>query len=378
MLPREKALQSLPANSDFLTAVRGFLSREDTSPLGKLLWKVGEGQDLLLDEAQNAVQAIVSDEATDPLRAAFLAALQAKGETEDEIAAFAMTMRNLASPLGIEPSDRLSDTCGTGADGASTFNVSTGIVFILAACGLKIAKHGNRAITSKCGSADLLEALGAKIDLEPSQVRTCLEQTGVGFLFAPKFHTATRKVMTARKELASAGWKTVFNILGPLTNPARPGCQLLGVFKPELVRKMAGVLARMGTRRAVVVWGEVGGGKGIDEVSIVGATRCAELNESHEISDFSVEPHALGLNSATLDQIKGGTPQENKDRLLQVLGSGDPRPIKNFLTINAAAGLYASGKVKSLPDGAKLAMSKIEDGSALKKVHEFVEATHAA
>lgn len=376
-LPRETVLDSIPASSEFLGRMRSFLVARDPTLLGGWLEKVAEGLSLDFSSARNAVNELMDEGTPDELRAAFLAVLRAKGESEEEIAAFATLMRERAAPLGLDGVD-LIDTCGTGADGSSSFNVSTGIIFILAACGLKVAKHGNRAITSRSGSADLLEALGARIELEPASVAASIRKCGIGFLFAPKFHTVTQRVMTARKELAAAGWKTVFNILGPLTNPARPSAQLLGVYEAGLLGRMADVLARLGTRRSLVVWGETGNGRGMDEVSLSGPTRAIRTRADGKRVEETILPEVLGLSLVPPDRLRGGSPAENAETLRTVLKTGKPDVLRSFLLINAGAALYTSGMVADIREGIERGSEVLADGTASRKVQEFVEVTHDA
>ncbi|MBI2890420.1 MAG: anthranilate phosphoribosyltransferase [Nitrospirae bacterium] len=376
--PGARAADAISSAEPVLAQARALLASPPPGELGNLIGEVGRGRDLPFQRAEAAVRALTAEETADSERAAFLAALREKGETEEEIAAFAAVMRDLAHPLAVDRGTPLVDTCGTGGDGASTFNASTACIFVVAACGLRVAKHGNRAITSKCGSADLLEALGAKIELEPAQVSRCLAEAGIGFLFAPKFHTATRRVQAARKALAAKGLKTVFNLLGPLTNPARPTHQLLGVFDRKLTDTLARVLTRLGTSRAAVVWGDTGDGKGLDEVSITGPTYGTETRSGAPLRPIEWSPASFGFSTVSADQVRGGTPAENRDRLLEVLRTGRPDGLRSFVAANAAAALYVAGAAPTPGEAARLALERIRDGSALKKLEQFVEATRHA
>ena len=257
------------------------------------------GHSLTMDEASTVMNEIMEGTATPAQFGAFVTALRLKGETVEEIAGLARTMR--AKALQVSISEPAVDTCGTGGDGQGTFNISTTAAFVVAACGLKVAKHGNRAMSSQCGSADVLEALGVKIDLNPAQVQKCLETVGIGFMLAPVFHPAMKFAAAPRKEV---GIRTVFNILGPLTNPAGAGAQLLGVPEKGLTEKMATVLKMLGCRHALVVYGE----DGLDEITITGKTFVSELKKG-SIKNYEVTPEDLGLSRAKPDSLKGGTCQ---------------------------------------------------------------------
>ena len=273
------------------------------------------GHSLTMDEASTVMNEIMEGSATPAQFGAFVTALRLKGETVEEIAGFARTMRSKA--LRVSISEPVVDTCGTGGDGKGTFNISTTAAFVVAACGLKVAKHGNRAMSSQCGSADVLEVLGVKIDLNPEQVQKCLEKVGIGFMLAPVFHPAMKYAAAPRKEV---GIRTVFNILGPLTNPAGAGAQVLGVPEKSLTVKMATVLKMLDCQHALVVHGE----DGLDEITITGKTFVSELKKG-SIKNYEVTPEEFGLPRAKPDSLKGGTAKDNAELLRSIL-SGKKGP----------------------------------------------------
>jgi anthranilate phosphoribosyltransferase len=283
-----------------------------------------------------------------------LAAMAARGETEDEVVGFARTMRARAVPL---VSRGAVDTCGTGGDGASSFNISTVASFVVAACGTPVAKHGNRSASGICGSADVLEALGVRIDAPTATVQAALDTVGWTFLFAPRFHAATRHATAPRKEM---GVRTAFNLLGPLTNPAQPEAQVVGVAKPELVPFVARCLQRLGTKRAWVVHGS-----GLDELTL-GPTIVAEV-DGETLRTFTIAPEDAGLRAAPLEALRGGDPQANAAIAREVLG-GASGPRRDVVLLNAAAALLVAGKVRSLGEGVRLAAAAIDDGRALALV----------
>jgi anthranilate phosphoribosyltransferase len=325
--------------------------------IGKLV----DGSSLSEEEAAAVMNEIMSGEATPAQFGAFVTALRLKGETVDEIAGMARVMREKA--LHVSVAGPLLDTCGTGGDHQGTFNVSTAAAFVCAGAGLRVAKHGNRAMTSACGSADVLEALGARIDLTPEQVAECLERAGMGFMFAPAFHPAMKFAAGPRREI---GVRTVFNILGPLTNPAGASAQVLGVAEPSLADKMAQVLGRLGCGHALVVHGE----DGFDEVSISGATQVCELTGG-DVRRYKVEPLEMGLTPASAEDVRGGSPEENAAALRRVL-SGEKGARRDFTLMNAAAGLVAGGKTATMAEGVALAAESIDSGAAREALERFV------
>jgi anthranilate phosphoribosyltransferase len=334
------------------------------------------GRDLANDEITAAVQALLDDTVADDAKAAFLTALAQKGETAEEIAGFARELRARAVDPGIDPAkfgDVVLDVVGTGADMAHTFNVSTCVIFIAAAAGIAVAKHGNRAITSNCGSADVLAALGANIELPPDAARRCLETTGLTFFFAPLYHPAFKKIAPVRKKLAERKQRTVFNILGPLVNPCRPTHQLIGVFEPGLVSRYAEVLRFLGVRHALVVHGD-----GLDEFTTLGPNHIAELwGNRIEVTEkrFSYQPSDLRLSAPDLKALAGDDPATNARIIRQILGNKDRGPKRDLVLLNAAAALVVAEKVASYDDGWTLAAELIDSGAALAKLDAFVAAT---
>ena len=323
------------------------------------------GKSLTMDEASTVMNEIMEGTATPAQFGAFVTALRCKGETVEEIAGLARTMR--AKSLRVSISEPVVDTCGTGGDGKGTFNISTTTAFVVAACGLKVAKHGNRAMSSQCGSADVLEALGVKIDLNPEQVQKCLETVGIGFMLALVFHPAMKYASAPRKEV---GIRTVFNILGPLTNPAGAGAQVLGVPEKSLTEKMATVLKMLGCQHALVVHGE----DGLDEITITGKTFISELKKG-SIKNYEVTPEDFGLSRASPDSLKGGMAQDNANLLRSIL-SGKKGAQRDIVLMNAAAVLMAGDKVATFREGIALAGAAIDNGKALQKVEELVTFSH--
>ena len=341
------------------------------------LRKIGEGEDLTRAEADGAMEQILSGHATDSQIAELLGALRIKGETVDELVGFATAMRRYATR--IFPSDYarrgepLVDTCGTGGDAKGTFNVSTAAAFVVAGAGVRVAKHGNRSISSKCGSADVLEALGVRIDLEPEQVARCIDEMGIGFLFAPAMHAATRHTMPARREL---GGRTVFNLLGPLTNPAGASAQVAGVYRADYTELMARALGELGVERAFVVHGA----EGLDEISIGGETCVAELRYG-AVRSYTVVPEDFGLRRAPLESILGGDANQNAQIIRKVLGRSslghEHGPHRDIVRANAAAALVASGRATDWLDGVRLATESIDSGAASKRLEALVAFSQA-
>ncbi len=328
--------------------------------------KLVERTDLSQKEAEGVMGEIMRGEATPIQISGFLIGLRMKGETVEEIAGCAMTMR--ASALRLAPkSPRLVDTCGTGGDGAGTFNVSTLVALVAAGAGLKVAKHGNRSVSSHCGSADLLETLGVKIDLEPEQVARCIDEVGIGFLFAQKFHPAMKYAAGPRKEL---GVRTIFNILGPLTNPAFAKVQLLGVFSEKLTEPIAGVLDLLGSESALVVHGA----GGMDELTTTGPNRITQLNKG-QIRSYSLDAVTLGIPRARIEDLKGGSPQECAAIAAEVL-AGKKGPKRDIVLLNAAAVFMAEGRAGDFKQGLALAADSIDSGKAKKKLEELVRVSN--
>ena len=324
--------------------------------------KVLRRADLTADEASAALYEIVTGDVPATVIAAFLVALRQKGETAEEVAGFARTMRDNA--VAVRPkSTGLVDTCGTGGDGTGTANISTTAAFVVAGAGLPVAKHGNRALSSKAGSADVLEVLGVRLDLDAAQVARCIDEAGIGFMFAPAFHPAMAKVMPVRREL---GIRTVFNILGPLTNPAHPSFQLVGVGHPDLAELVAGALASLGVERALVV----AGAGGPDELT------CAGPNVVLTVQDGKVERSTVSavdaeLDENTLEAIRGGSPNENAETLRAVL-EGKPGAVADCVLFNAGAALVAAGRAGSIGEGVTQARDVIAVGEALAALDRLV------
>ena len=334
--------------------------------MNEYIKKVIEGQNLSIDEATAAMDTIMSGEATPAQIGSYLTALRMKGENIEEITGCAKSMRNKCVQL-IGKGD-LMDIVGTGGDCTNTFNVSTVSSFVVAAAGIKVAKHGNRSVSSKCGSADVLEALGVKLDLTKEQNEQVLEKTGMCFMFAPIYHSAMKYVATPRKEL---GVRTIFNILGPLANPAYASLQVMGVYSDELVEPMAKVLSNLGIKRAIVVHGA----DGVDEVSICGTTNVCEVKDGKRIS-YTINPIKLGFDLADPEEIKGGLADENKEITLSIL-KGEKSAKRDMVLINSAVALYIAKQDKSLSECIQMAAKLIDTGKAFAKMKEFVKATQA-
>ena len=324
------------------------------------------GNSLTMEQAEQVMEEIMRGEATPAQFGAFVTALRLKGETVDEIVGLAKTMRARAIPVITD--EPVVDTCGTGGDGAGTFNISTAAAFVAAGAGLKVAKHGNRAMSSQCGSADILEALGVKIDLNAQQVKRCLVEVGIGFMFAPVFHPAMKYAAAPRREI---GIRTVFNILGPLTNPAGARAQVIGVADGTLLKKMALALKGLGCYHALIVHGE----DGLDEITISGKTRVCELKDGG-IKSYSISPEDFGLSRAGLNDLRGGTVNENA-ALLRNIMAGAPGPQRDVVLMNAAAVLLAGDRVVNLKQGFDLAKEVMDSGRALTKLERLIEFSHS-
>jgi len=320
------------------------------------------GNSLTVDEAASVMEEIMQGKVTPAQFGAFVTALRLKGETVDEIVGLARTMRAKAVPVTI--AEPLVDTCGTGGDGSHTFNISTAAAFVAAGAGLKVAKHGNRAMSSQCGSADVLEALGVKIDLNAEKVQRCLQEVGIGFMFAPSFHPAMKFAVGPRREI---GIRTVFNIIGPLTNPAGAKAQVLGVADGSLVEKLAPVLQSLGCNHALVVHGE----DGLDEITVTGKTQICELKDGR-IKSYFISPEDFGLSRASLSSLRGGTADENAALLRSIL-AGAPGPRRDVVLMNTAAALVAGDRMETLRQGAALAEEVIDGGHALAKLEQLIE-----
>ena len=323
-----------------------------------------EGQSLTGDEAAAVMGEIMTGEVTPAQFGAFVTALRLKGETVEEISGLARIMREKAVPVKVDYP--VIDIVGTGGDGRNTFNISTTTLFIVAGAGLKVAKHGNRAASSQCGAADVLEALGVKLELTAEQVERCINEVGVGFMFAPSFHPAMKYAGPSRREI---GIRTVFNILGPLTNPAGARNYLLGVGDASLTEKMASVLASLGCDHALVVHAE----DGVDEICLTGKTQVYEV-KGNDINFYTVSPVDFGLPEVALESLKGGTADKNAVTLKNIL-SGTPGPQRDVVLANAAAALLAGDKVSSLKDGVKLAGESVDSGRAMAALEQLIKLT---
>jgi len=329
----------------------------------ELLNKVVIGENLKEKEACWVMNEIMQGKVTAAQIASFLTALRIKGETAEEITGCAIAMRENA--ISIKDTFPLTvDTCGTGGDCKGTFNISTVTAFVVAGAGIRVAKHGNRGVSSRSGSADVLEALGINIDLNPDQVEKCLEEVGIAFLFAPVFHPAMRYALEPRREI---GFRTIFNLLGPLTNPAKVKYQVLGVYSSELTEVMARALHGLGVRNAMVVHGE----DGMDEISINSSTKISRLKNA-EIETFYLEPEELGLSRYRLEDIKGGDPLFNANIALNIL-NGDKGPHREIVLMNTAAALVVCGVVNGMRKGMKVATQVIDSKAALKKLEDLRE-----
>lgn len=334
--------------------------------LKEYIQKVVDGLSLTESEAAHAMEIIMSGQATPAQIGAFLTALRLKSETVEEITGFARTMRRFAVPL--KGREEAVDTCGTGGDGRHTFNISTAAAFVVAGAGVPVAKHGNRSVSSRAGSADVLEALGVRIDLPPAGVEACLQEVGIGFLFAPTFHQAMKHAIGPRREI---GIRTVFNLLGPLTNPAGAHYQLVGVYAPYLTEMLAAVLSRLGCRRAFVVHGS----DGLDEVTITGPTRVTKVeNGTWETFEFS--PQEVGIKPVPLAELIGGTAEDNA-QIIRVVLKGRPGPARDVVLLNAAFALLAAGQVDSIQEGLELAAESIDSGAAAMKLEALVNFTQS-
>jgi anthranilate phosphoribosyltransferase len=340
------------------------MSGQDRS-LKVLLAHVAQGRGLSESEAEAAFDIIMSGKATASQIGAFLMALRVRGETVEEITAAARIMR--AKALALDAPPGAIDTCGTGGDASGSFNISTASALVVAGCGVPVAKHGNRALSSKSGSADVLSALGVNIDADLGIVRQCLWEIGIGFLMAPRHHSATRHVAPTRVEL---GTRTIFNLLGPLSSPAGARRQLVGVFAPEWVRPMAEVLGRLGAERAWVVHGD-----GLDELTTAGTTTVAAF-EAGKVETFEIAPEDIRLKRARLEDLQGGEPQHNALLMRDLLGGGGGA-LRDIVLLNSGAALVVAGRAASLADGVELAARSLDTGAARRVLEQLVARTNA-
>lgn len=340
--------------------------------LKEAIRKVVNRSNLSEEEMEAAMEVIMSGQATPAQIGAFITALRLKGETVEEITGAARVMRQKATRIRVDAPavnidrdeinqdlETVVDTCGTGGDGTNTFNVSTTTAFVVAGCGLRVAKHGNRSVSSLCGSADVMERLGVNLDVPPSVVEKCINEVGIGFLYAPALHGAMKHAIGPRREI---GIRSIFNILGPLTNPAGANVQVLGVYEKELTPVLAEVLNKLGSRSAFVVYGE----GSLDEISITGKTQVSEL-KSGQVSTYAIEPEDFGLPRASLEDIRGGDADKNAQIVLGVLG-GEKGARRDMVLLNAAAALVAAERAADFPEGITQAGEAIDSGRALEKL----------
>jgi anthranilate phosphoribosyltransferase len=337
--------------------------------MNTLIKKIEAGTDLSRQEAELAMEEILSGRSDEEIILALLASLRIKGESVGELVGFARAMRRHVTPVfadGSRPDELLVDTCGTGGDSSGTFNISTAAAFVAAGAGVHVAKHGNRAISSKCGSADVLEALDVSLDVPPERVGASIREIGIGFLYAPALHTAMRHAMSARRRLG----RTAFNLLGPLTNPAGARAQIAGVFSDKVVEKVALVFSELDVERAFVVHGA----GGLDEISLAGETSIGDVHRD-VVRIYRVTPEDFGLERAPLEAIAGGDAAHNAGVIRAVL-SGEPGPRRDIVVVNAAAAIVASGRAADFLEGAQLAAASIDSGEASKKLDALIAFTH--
>lgn len=327
--------------------------------------KLVDGQDLTFEEAKSAMTVIMDGKATEAQIASFITAMRMKRETVEELAACATVLRDKCERLSV--SGDVLDIVGTGGDGSNTFNISTASSFVVAACGVKVAKHGNRSVSSQCGSADVLEALGVKLDVTPEASKDILERTNMCFMFAPLYHKSMKHAAKPRKELAI---RSLFNLLGPLANPAYASHQLLGVYDEALITPMAEVLKAIGIKRALVVCG-----KGVDEVSLMGETKVCEVNEG-TINYFTIHPEAFGLKTCRLEDLQGKDAKFNAEVIRGILSGEVIGPKKDVIVLNGGVALYVALKDRRLEACMAMAQDAIESGRANKKLEDFVAATN--
>jgi anthranilate phosphoribosyltransferase len=345
----------------------------------RFIAKVVSGDDLTRGEMEMAMEEVMSGKATPAQIGSFITALRIKGETVDEIVGAAAVMRAKARKIDINnhvvnidrdeiniEDETILDTCGTGGDGTNTFNVSTATAFVAAGAGVKVAKHGNRAVSSQCGSADVLGNLGVKLDINHSNVEICIQEVGIGFLYAPLYHGAMKYAAGPRQEI---GLRTIFNLLGPLTNPAGATAQILGVYAPDLTEKMANVLGRLGSREAFVVCGE----GTFDEISICGPTRVSHLKDGN-VNTFQMTPEDYGFKRATPEAIRGGSARENA-RIIRELLDGEKGPKRDIVLLNAGAAFVAAGLDNDFKEGIDRAADSLDSGQAREKLNSLVNFT---
>ena len=346
----------------------------------KAIARIVEHQHLSEGEMIEVMNQVMSGECTPAQIGSFITALRMKGETIEEISGAARVMRERATPIRVGRNvvdidrddinldqETILDVVGTGGDGTNTFNVSTTVSFVVSACGVKVAKHGNRSVSSACGSADVLEKLGVNLDITPEQVETCINTIGIGFLFAPALHGAMKHAIGPRREI---GIRTIFNILGPLTNPAKADCQVMGVYREDLVEKLGGVLHRLGCRRGFVVHGR----DGMDEITLTAETAAAEVTPQG-VRLFTIRPEQFGLSRCSMQDLKGGDASVNAD-IVRALLQGDTGPRRDIVLLNAAYALMAAGACSDAAEGIGIAARAIDSGAANKQLQQLVSLTN--
>jgi len=331
------------------------------------LARIIEHREILHDEMLSLMRQIMRGELSSTLISAIITGLRVKKETIGEIAAAAQVMREFATPVDVPDDRHLVDTCGTGGDSSHTFNISTTAAFVAAAAGARVAKHGGRSVSSKSGSADVLEALGVNLNQTPLEIAENIRETGLGFMFAPNFHSAMRHAAPVRRDL---GVRTLFNILGPLTNPAGAKNQLLGVFQPELVGMLTRVLQRLGSQHVMVVHGSATQG-GLDEITIAGLTQVSELRHG-EVIEYTIAPEDFGMRITAIETIQARDSAQSREMLMAVLDN-QPGPALDIVALNAGAAVYVAGVAESLEEGVQKAQAAIESGAARAKLRQFVE-----
>ncbi|MEW6332963.1 MAG: anthranilate phosphoribosyltransferase [Thermodesulfobacteriota bacterium] len=330
--------------------------------------KAVRGENLREGEMTAIMTEVMEGAATPAQMASFMTALRMKGETVEEVTGAARVMRHMATRIDAR-APVVVDTCGTGGDGSNTFNVSTTTAFVVAAAGLTVAKHGNRSVSSGCGSADLLEALGVKIDADPEIIEECLQEVGIGFLFAPRLHGAMKYAIGPRREI---GIRTIFNMLGPLTNPAGATSQLIGVYDPKLTEMFAGVLKNLGTKRAFIVHGA----DGLDEATVTGETRVSELKEGL-ITTYNIDPQELFGETYPAHDLRGGDAETNARITTEILSGERHGACRQIVVLNAALAIVAGGKAPTIREGAEAAADSIDSGAALKKLQALIERSNS-
>ena len=330
----------------------------------EILGKLAAGENLTVDEAEQAQEEILTGQATPAQIACFLTALRMKGETLDEITGLASVLRDKAMTIAPDVPNHV-DLVGTGGDCTYSFNISTTSAFVVAAAGLPVAKHGNRSISSRSGAGDVLEALGVNISADPEVVKKCVEEAGIGFMFAPHFNPAMKYVGPVRKEL---GFRTVFNILGPMSNPSRAKGMVIGVYDAKLTKVIAGAMMNLGVERAYVV----SGCDNMDEITLTGETTVSEIKD-HKVHTFTITPEQFGYTRCSKEELAGGTPAENAEITKAIVNGTEKGPKRQAVCMNAGAALYIAGKAKTIEDGVKMAENLIDSGAAAAKLEEFIK-----